>query len=123
MGVCSKVPTRFYDLNIIVFRDPWHVMWNVCFPTMMVLCFSLTAYAIPITELNGRLEITSTCLLSMMAFQGTIKEMLPPMPYLTAMGKYVIVVFLFLVAHGIEHATVFVVTSRSDQTRSRSEPS
>jgi len=122
MGVRADVPDRNYDLNIVVQRDPRHVIWNVAFPTLMVLVFSLTAYAMPIAELNGRLEITSTCLLGMMAFQGTIKEMLPPMPYLTAMGKYVIMVFIFLVAHGIEHAIAFIVTSRSDSTRSREDP-
>merc|ERR1711920_168978 len=60
---------------------------------------------------NGRLEITGTCLLSMMAFQGSIKDMLPPMPYLTAMGKYVIAVFVVLVFHGFEHAYVYLFTS------------
>lgn len=123
MGVRAEVVDRFYALNIVVQRDPSHVIWNVAFPSLMVLVFSLTAYAMPIAELSGRLEITSTCLLGMMAFQGTIKEMLPPMPYLTAMGKYVIMVFIFLVAHGIEHAMAFVVTSRSDSTRSREDPS
>merc|ERR1712113_212207 len=88
-------------------------MWNVFFPTMMILLFAFTSYFIPIVEINGRLEITGTCLLSMMAFQGSIKTMLPPMPYLTAMGKYVIAVFVVLVLHGFEHAFFYLLTSGS----------
>merc|ERR1711908_128556 len=118
MGVRQEPPDRYYDLNIIVYRVPTHVLMNVWFPNMMILAFSMTVYAIPIDNLNGRLEITATCLLGMMAFQGTIKEMLPPMPYLTAMGKYVIVVFAFLILHDIEHAVAFIVTSASDEPRS-----
>lgn len=122
MGVRQDPADRFYKLNMIVFRDPQHVMWTVCFPTMMILLFSFTAYAIPIAELNGRLEITSTCLLGMMAFQGTVKEMLPPLRYLTSMGMYVIVTFLVLIVHGVEHALAHIMTSDSSLPRDRSKP-
>lgn len=54
-----------------------------------------------------------------MAFQGTIKDMLPPMPYLTALGKYIIVVFSTLVLHGIEHAAACTLSIPSSQTRTR----
>jgi len=62
MGMRSETPDRLYGIDIIVYRDPRHVMWHVFFPCFMVLLFSFSVYSIPIAELNGRLEITSTCL-------------------------------------------------------------
>ena len=77
-----------YDLNIYVERDPVHVMWNVGVPTLVIMMFSFCSYSLPIKQVGDRITITSTLLLAMMAFQGTIKEVLSPMPYLTATGKW-----------------------------------
>jgi len=118
MGMRSDPPDRWYEMNIIIFRDPRHVLWNVAFPTLMMLLFAFSVYSIPIEDIGARLENTSTCLLAMMAFQGTIKEMLPPMPYITAMGRYVIVTYVVLTCHGFEHALFYMFTSKQDETES-----
>jgi len=122
MGIRSDPANRFYEIRIVVYRIPAHVLWYVCFPTMMVVSFSLCVYALPIAEVGNRLEITATCLLSLMAFQGTIKDMLPPMPYQTALGVYVVVAFSMLALHGIEHALAYVGTSGSSSEPWRSRP-
>mmetsp|Transcript_1444 Transcript_1444/g.3280 ORF Transcript_1444/g.3280 Transcript_1444/m.3280 type:complete len:744 (-) Transcript_1444:77-2308(-) len=122
LGLRSEKANRFYEMQIVILRDPGHVMWNVAFPTMMILLFGFTVYGMPIAEVGTRLEITATLLLAMMAFQGTIKDMLPPMPYLTAMGKYVIATFVVLLFHGFEHAFVFILTSGSTEDPWRSRP-
>lgn len=122
MGIRTETADRYYEMQIVILRDPGHVMWNVAFPTMMILLFGFTVYGLPISELGSRLEITGTCLLAMMAFQGTIKEMLPPMPYLTAIGKYVIATFVVLLCHGFEHAFVFLLTSGSTEDPWRTRP-
>mmetsp|Transcript_8129 Transcript_8129/g.18125 ORF Transcript_8129/g.18125 Transcript_8129/m.18125 type:complete len:657 (-) Transcript_8129:63-2033(-) len=114
MGMRSDPPDRWYEMNIIIFRDPRHVLWNVAFPTLMMLLFAFSVYSIPIAEIGARMENTSTCLLAMMAFQGTIKEMLPPMPYITAMGRYVIITYVVLTCHGFEHAMFYILTSKPD---------
>jgi len=122
MGIRASPQNRFYEIHIVVTRDPDHVLWNVGFPVMIIWLFSFNAYFIPMAEINGRLEITATCLLGMMAFQGSIKDMLPPMPYLTAMGKYIVAVFLMLVAHGAQHAMAYLWTSGTSSNAWRSQP-
>merc|ERR1712100_475657 len=80
---CTRCHPIATTLNIVVVRNPNHVVWHVGFPILMILVFSFFVYAMAIADLGGRLEITSTCLLGMMTFQGTVKGMLPPLPYIT----------------------------------------
>ncbi|CAJ1389105.1 unnamed protein product, partial [Effrenium voratum] len=96
MGLRTETPDRWYEVRIIVERSPGHAIRNVAMPCLVILTFSFTIYAIPMSELGSRLENTATCLLAMMAFQGVVNDMLPPVSYETALGRYVTAVYIIL---------------------------
>ena len=96
MGLRSEIPDRWYEVRIIVERHPGHAIRTVGMPCLVSLAFSFTIYAIPMSDLAGRLENTATCLLAMMAFQGVVNDMLPPVSYETALGRYVTAVYFVL---------------------------
>jgi len=77
----------------------------------MILMFSFTIFFIPVADLSSRLENTATCLLAMMAFQATVKDMLPAVAYQTALDRYVVCVYSIILFHGIEHALMFFCTA------------
>lgn len=122
MGLRSELPDRWYEVRIIVERSPGHAVRNVAVPCLVILTFSFTIYAIPMSELGSRLENTATCLLAMMAFQGVVNEMLPPVSYETALGRYVTAVYIILMFHGVEHALFSTLTSKSDSIAPRDRP-
>lgn len=122
MGLRSELPDRWYEVRIIVERSPGHAIRNVATPCLVILIFSFTIYAIPMSELGSRLENTATCLLAMMAFQGVVNEMLPPVSYETALGRYVTAVYIILMFHGVEHALFSTLTSKSDSVAPRDRP-
>eukprot|EP00931_Biecheleriopsis_adriatica_P060698 TRINITY_DN36467_c0_g1_i1.p1 TRINITY_DN36467_c0_g1~~TRINITY_DN36467_c0_g1_i1.p1 ORF type:complete len:641 (+),score=116.20 TRINITY_DN36467_c0_g1_i1:56-1924(+) len=122
MGICSEQPDRWYELKIIVEREPGHAMQNVSFPCFVIMLFSFTVFVIPMSDLGSRLENTATCLLAMMAFQGAIKDMLPPVNYQTALGRYVTAVYLILLVHGFEHAFFFLMTSDEASAGASNKP-
>ncbi|CAK9037409.1 unnamed protein product [Durusdinium trenchii] len=122
MGLRSELPDRWYEVRIIVERSPGHALRNVATPCLVILIFSFTIYAIPMSELGSRLENTATCLLAMMAFQGVVNEMLPPVSYETALGRYVTAVYIILMFHGVEHALFSTLTSKSDSVAPRDRP-
>lgn len=52
-------------------------------------------------NLNDRMAINLTMLLTAMAFKWVLSDMLPKVPYLTVMEKYVVMTFMLLFVQGL----------------------
>ena len=65
---------------------------------------SLTSYAVDVGEVADRLSIDFTLLLTIVAFQQTVTDSLPVLPFVTIMDWYVMVAIGFVFMITLQHA-------------------
>ena len=90
-----------YCLQLIMARDSKSVLWNLCFPLLVIDVMVFTAHGIPIEDLADRLSVTLTLLLTAMAFKWVLNDATPNVPYLTVMEMYVVSTFVMLFLQGL----------------------
>eukprot|EP00656_Telonema_subtile_P013572 TRINITY_DN16897_c0_g1_i2.p1 TRINITY_DN16897_c0_g1~~TRINITY_DN16897_c0_g1_i2.p1 ORF type:complete len:447 (-),score=98.59 TRINITY_DN16897_c0_g1_i2:217-1557(-) len=89
---------RYSELHINVHakRRESYYIWNVGLIVLAIVSLSFTSFSIPPTEVEGRLTINLTLLLTAMAFKFVIAASLPVVAYLTPLDKYLLANFGFL---------------------------
>ena len=96
------VPTPLYqeDLSkplmgthVVAFevrRRAASVMWTLTLPVFLVTTLSFCQYGIDHALLADRLQVTLTCILTVVAFQYVVREMVPAVPYRTVMDNFIL---------------------------------
>jgi len=89
---------RFSELHINVHakRRESYYIWNIGLIILAIVSLSFTSFAIPEENVEGRLTINLTLLLTAMAFKFVIAASLPVVAYLTPLDKYLLGNFAFL---------------------------
>ncbi|KAJ8037905.1 Glycine receptor subunit alpha-3 [Holothuria leucospilota] len=83
-----------YLIKLHAQRKPLFYVWNVVLPVFCILALSFTSFVIDAENPSDRLSVTVTMLLTAVAFKSAVSSMLPKIPYLTLLDKYVLCNFI-----------------------------
>ncbi|UJR23356.1 hypothetical protein I4U23_026368 [Adineta vaga] len=82
-----------------------YYMWNAYFLIFLITSASFTTFPIPLTNIQGRIQISCTLLLTSITFRWLCNKALPTISYLTAVDVYAIgsifSVCLLNIYHGV----------------------
>lgn len=78
------------DLSIALYvrRKPEFYLYNIVFPTFIIILCSFGTALVPVDDFSSRTSITLTLLLTVVAFKFISISWLPNIPYLTMLDKY-----------------------------------
>ena len=102
-AVCSEYDNRGrfsrFKQSIYLERDWMAYLYRVILPVCIISGSSLLVFSLnPILEVEGRLGLGITLMLTLVAFEFTLAQDLPKDPTLSILDKYVKASFVFLVA-------------------------
>jgi len=96
------------ELHIImpVTRRYQYYLWSIAFVACMITTLGLLPFALPASDIGGRLSISLTLLLTAVTFTFVVADSLPKVAYLTLLDKYVIFNFMCLYFVAVENGVV-----------------
>ena len=94
----SRSKSVYHEITVrFKLKRKWEVyLYNIIFYFVIITFLALTCFALDVEDIGERLNLAVTILLTLVAFQHTVFEKLPNIPYLTFMHKYIIVSFIFV---------------------------
>eukprot|EP00937_MAST-01D_sp_MAST-1D-sp2_P005731 g5731.t1 len=75
---------------IVVARRPASVLWTLALPVFLITTVSFCLFRIDPVLLQDRLAVTLTTMLTVVAFQYVVREMVPEVPYNTKMDAFIL---------------------------------
>lgn len=115
-GVENAERDDTYSLCIHIKRNQMYIVWNVGFLFVLLELLVFVAFGVDFDQLEERMSITLTVILTAVAFKFVLKDDLPNVPYLTILDKYLIAGFLLMFFQGMENMGVsFLDEVRSQQ--------
>ncbi len=88
-------------------RIPDYFITNVVIPLFIIVGLAFVSFALPLTQLNDRLSVILTMVLTSVAFKYVVAGYLPKVSYLTLLDKYVLISFVVLGITAVQNAIVF----------------
>ncbi|KAJ1451381.1 hypothetical protein M885DRAFT_499622 [Pelagophyceae sp. CCMP2097] len=85
-----------YVVLLYVSRNFRSTLWNLIVPTLVIEFLSFLTYWVNPCQLADRAAVTVTLFLTAVSFKTYTASMLPAVPYLTSVEKYLMVCFLIL---------------------------
>ena len=105
----SATAPKTYTIAVNLRRKPQFHLLNVFLPYYCIIAFALLSFAIPQHELNNRLILISSSMLTTVAFKFVVQQGQPALPYLTMMDVHMLVGFVFLLFLATSVALVHVL--------------
>jgi len=110
-GLEARVETMYMDIydrdhsafNVIIYanRLPNFYIWRVFMPLVLIVMMSWAVFWIDPAQVGSQIAMSSTSMLTLIAFQFAMSNMLPPLNYLTDLDKFTaastLLVFLALI--------------------------
>ena len=90
-------------------RRAAYYMWNIGLPNFLLSVLVFTSFAISPEDLEDRLSVTLTLVLTSVAFKYMVAQELPKISYLTLLDKYILLSFTFLALVGGQNTLAAVV--------------
>ena len=118
-GATSRCFPRL-DVSVTIRRRPGYQIYNVVVPTGTIVLMSCVQFLVPLDDMETRLAVTLTLLLTAAAYKLAIITMTPDISYLTTLDRYVLVCALFVAAMVFEGAFLGHV-ARKEEWRKAAE--
>ena len=102
---------RERNLSAVVFRfpasrDPGFIMRSIVLPLLILVALSWSVFWMDSAQLSDRMTISFTGILTVVAFQIVVSDMLPRIPYFTILSSFLLISYLMLVASVIVNLRV-----------------
>lgn len=104
--VTDGVPAFHFHMRLE--RDPRYYMSNVVVPLAVITGLVMIAFALPIEDLNDRMSVVLTLLLTAVAFKYVVSSYLPKVTYLTLLDKYILSSLILIFCTAAENAFVYL---------------
>lgn len=105
-GFCKKAGNRVQQVHLYIQRIPSFYMWNVVGIVGPLSFITVSTGMMPPEDMVNRMMFTLTLLLTSMAFKFVLISILPPVPYLTILDKYVLTGFALICLDGMKNIFV-----------------
>jgi len=100
-------PTSILSLKL--YRDPDYLVFSVIVPLLLLNMFTLSSFGVESDDIGTKLGILVTILLALFAFTFTIRDKIPPVPYLTGLEKQILLSITVLFLAGAELTLPFII--------------
>lgn len=97
-----RLHTAHLRVTLRISRRWFKYAMNIVFIVVLLTFFGFSSYSIPLSNYADRASVTLTILLTMVAFMLVINDMIPTVPYLTWLDKYMLYSFSIVTAVGVE---------------------
>jgi hypothetical protein len=104
----------YYPMSIFsikLFRHPDYLVFSVIVPLLLLNVFTLSSFGVDSDDIGTKLGILVTILLALFAFTFTIRDKIPPVPYLTGLEKQIFISITILFLAGLELTLPFFVSN------------
>ena len=101
------------NIKFCIRRSAKYYIWNVIFVNFLIIALSFTSLTVDYKETGDRLNVTMILLLTTIAFKFAMSEILPNVPYLTFLDKYIISGISFNSLVTVQNAVVSLVEDKA----------
>ena len=77
-----------FDARLVIKRKSGFYVWKVIVPLSLVVMMSWSVFWIDAKNIAAQLTVSVTAILTLIAFQFSVSQMLPAVPYLTTLDKF-----------------------------------
>ena len=102
-------------IQIFISREPSFFLFNIVLVTFLIVFIALSVWALDVHDYSSRISVLMTTVLTVVAFKFVTINMVPAVPYLTLMDKYMLATFMvltFIVIENVALVTLDVDTAR-----------
>ena len=99
-----------------VSRAPGFLLRVIVLPLLILVALSWSVFWMDSESLGHRMDISFIGILTVVAFQIVVSDMLPRIPYFTILSSFLLISYLTLVAGVVVNLSVDAIDKRGDQT-------
>lgn len=111
--VRDRVPFSRVIFNVNVERESGYYLVKLSVPLTLIVMLSWSVFWMEKESLGGRMRISSTAFLTIVAYQFAISGSLPKVAYLTLMDKVMIAAFILIALSALENMVAVTMTGRN----------
>lgn len=89
-------PISTMEINYSLRRNPVFYIWKVVIPIILVVFMSWSVFWIHPTNIAAQLTVSVTAILTLIVFQFSVAQLMPPLPYLTMLDRFTIGADIFV---------------------------
>ncbi len=111
--VRDRVPFSRVIFNVNVEREAGYYLVKLSVPLTLIVMLSWSVFWMGKESLGGRMRISSTAFLTIVAYQFAISGSLPKVAYLTLMDKVMIAAFILIALSALENMVAVTMIERN----------
>ena len=111
--VRDLVPFSRLTFNVNVERETGYYLVKLSVPLTLIVMLSWSVFWMGKESLGGRMRISSTAFLTIVAYQFAISGSLPKVAYLTLMDKVMIAAFILIALSALENMVAVTMKERN----------
>lgn len=101
-----------FNVVVTVRRRPVFWLSAIVLPVFMCVLTAFDAFVMDVTEHGDRMALVVTLLLTVVAIKFSLADSLPRLPYLTFLDRWLLSLFLMLIAIAAECSLVYALQAR-----------
>jgi hypothetical protein len=113
--VRDRVPFSQMIINVNVEREAGYYLVKLSVPLTLIVMLSWSVFWMGKESLGGRMRISSTAFLTIVAYQFAISGSLPKVAYLTLMDKVMIAAFILIALSALENMVAVTMSERNPE--------
>jgi hypothetical protein len=83
-------PVQTFEVTYELTRRSAFFVWKVIVPMVLVVLMSWSVFCIDPKNIGAQLSVSVTAILTLIAFQFSVAQLLPTLPYLTSLDEFTI---------------------------------
>jgi len=115
LEVRDRVPFSRAVFSVSIQRESGYYLWKLSVPLILIVMLSWTVFWMKDESLGGRIRITLTAFLTIVAYQFAISGDLPKVGYLTLMDKMMVASFVLIALSALENMVAVLVSERNPE--------
>lgn len=102
------------EMRVFLQRNPKYYLLNIVLPMFIIVGLALYVFALPVENLDARLSVILTLLLTAVAFKYVVVGFLPKVSYITLLDAYVTTAYSSLACVGTQSCLVYLYREDND---------
>lgn len=111
--VRDRVPFSRAEYKINIKRETGYYLFKLSVPLILIVMLSWSVFWMRNESLGGRMRISSTAFLTIVAYQFAVSGSLPKVAYLTLMDKLMIASFILIALSALENMVAVLMAEKN----------
>ena len=113
--VRDRVPFSRVEFKVNIERETGYYLFKLSVPLILIVMLSWSVFWMRNESLGGRMRISSTAFLTIVAYQFAVSGSLPKVAYLTLMDKLMIASFILIALSALENMVAVLLAERNPE--------